>query len=462
VIDWCDVRVEGHSHEHGRPQIPAGHWLLSIHYAERGVDKVHLADACGCGEEEWNGTCETVVFGLSPLPEGRCECGDPGCPGECGCVRDGCFQPGMHVAAPEAAHEADAVKYPAGAALSDDAKKALEEELAAREKKDEAEGKDKDDSNLPVPIDHVPFEAGSMPPPYPRGPHATLCCWSKAAEVLTEPGRLCGWRGVRLDPCDGVALACLAIGECEAEPPKEKYPKYPDDPYAKDAGAGARQPPGKPAEVCCDPVVETIDACTARRFVKRTDMLFDLIRGCDLTRIVHLSWAGFVARGHAEWDEFAGYFHAHPEDKTDCPTGFSIDFSGPVISDTITLFDVTVTAWFLDSDSGWFEPYRVPLAGFRFDAAAGDPPGTCRRATLVANWDWWDDEIRSRNSEFKGDWDRPAGYPVVDIDIDGSRILDCRGQPVAAAAFGPGITPTGLGYPGGLCRSSFRVTPPRR
>ena len=34
-----------------------------------------------------------------------------------------------------------------------------------------------------------------------------------------------------------------------------------------------------------------IEACGPRRLVKRNDVLFDLIRGCDLTRISAIGWA---------------------------------------------------------------------------------------------------------------------------------------------------------------------------
>jgi hypothetical protein len=39
-----------------------------------------------------------------------------------------------------------------------------------------------------------------------------------------------------------------------------------------------------------------VEECPPRRIVKRNDMLFDLIRGCDLTRITRISWA--------EWTQY--------------------------------------------------------------------------------------------------------------------------------------------------------------
>ena len=53
------------------------------------------------------------------------------------------------------------------------------------------------------------------------------------------------------------------------------------------------------------------EACGPRRLVKRNDVLFDLIRGCDLTRISAIGWAHWHrSKKLVEWDEFEASFGA--------------------------------------------------------------------------------------------------------------------------------------------------------
>ncbi|MBX9718164.1 MAG: hypothetical protein K2X36_04895, partial [Microbacteriaceae bacterium] len=92
-----------------------------------------------------------------------------------------------------------------------------------------------------------------------RGPHATLCRWSTDADVATEPERLCEWQGFGIDPRVGVPLGCLDVAEHVGR---------------------------------CDPLIvpNVQDGCGPRRLVKNNDLLYDLIRGCDLSCISFISW----------------------------------------------------------------------------------------------------------------------------------------------------------------------------
>jgi hypothetical protein len=58
-----------------------GLWLLSVHYAERDLDRVTLKAGCDCPTEEFRYSCETLVFSLRAL--GACGC--PRAEPECEC-----------------------------------------------------------------------------------------------------------------------------------------------------------------------------------------------------------------------------------------------------------------------------------------------------------------------------------------------------------------------------------------
>lgn len=54
-------------------------WLLSVHYAERSVERVALPASCGCPRHEYGYVCETRVFSLTPLGKHGCPCGESRC-----------------------------------------------------------------------------------------------------------------------------------------------------------------------------------------------------------------------------------------------------------------------------------------------------------------------------------------------------------------------------------------------
>jgi hypothetical protein len=278
-----------------------------------------------------------------------------------------------------------------------------------------------------------------------------LCCWSGHADVA-KPGAVCHWRDdIWIDPCDGVPLACVDFVELK----------------------------------CCEPVFGEIRECEPRRIVKRNDMLFDLIRGCDLTRIDYLSWLhwGSVEEGQTrlvKWEEFFGaiiqdvpayaaqhswlkntswYGQYNAERTRERPTKFEIGFNGPVRINSITPDAISITGIFPDKDTGWNKPLRFPITRILTRPAdPGDPKDTTRRAMIVVHQDWVYDEIAGNKSEFRVDDDREY-YPFLEIEIFGDLLEDCRNVRVDANSDGPAIVPTGNGTPGGTCRSVFRVTP---
>jgi hypothetical protein len=394
------------------PKLTEGRWLLSAHYAERPIDAVRLADACGCGDQEWNRVCETVAFSLTRLSGECCPPYVSPCPHDCGCPEPCEEEKG---AGSGSSHEAPHGPHP------------------------------QQPPSPPYTPQGAPYDAVRYPPhpegppvvpPYPRGPDSTLCCWSRHADVECDEGYLCEWNELCLDPCDAVPLACVTVVRFDN---------------------------------CGDPLFGDPEVCPPRRLVKRNDMLFDLIRGCDLTRITRISWVPWTRLDSVPWKDFRSSF-TDPDPGNpaqDCITGLEIEFSGPVRTETLTRGVVRITALFRDSGTAWNVPFRVPLVRPKCDppwpgdppGTPPDPPGTTRRMTVVARRGWFVDEVATEDSKFDVDFDRPQRYATVEVEILGDLMLDCKHQPVAAHSFGPKIVPTGNGTPGGTCHFSFRVAP---
>jgi len=265
-----------------------------------------------------------------------------------------------------------------------------------------------------------------------RGPHRCLCEWlaHKDKHIPASPDCLCDWNGFAVALNDAVPLACVRVGF---------------------------DPCGHPVFECVD------DACKPRRLVKTNDLLFDLVRGCDLTRISGLSWAEWHRNG-LSWEGFEAMFprpeRGHEREERDRPeysrpvrTRFSVTFSGPVQIDTLTPECVAMTVLAPQERTGWLETLRVPVTAIECEPPrAGDPQNTTREATLCVDADWCDDEIWDRTSIFRRD------ETQVEIEIRGDLILDCCGQAVDANSVGRRATPSGNGTPGGTNISTFRVS----
>ncbi len=240
---------------------------------------------------------------------------------------------------------------------------------------------------------------------------------------------------VRADLCHGVPLACVSLreGACEGEWQFDGW----------------------------------LDACGPRRLVKGNDVLFDLLRGCDLTRISAIGWADWHRSPKlVEWDAFEDSFGAVADDGLELirksrdrhetfpvPTStYWVEFSRPVRKDTVGADCFSITMLKPEDEGGWMGSYRVPI--LRTDTSPRDPPdGLVSRATLVVGARWLYDAVKGSKTIFDED-------PVtVEIQIRGDLILDCNGQAVDANAHGMFPVPTGNGAPGGTFYSRFQVQP---
>lgn len=225
-------------------------------------------------------------------------------------------------------------------------------------------------------------------------------------------------KGLKVDLLHGVPLACVSLGR--------------DD--------------------CGDWTFRAIgDDCGPRRLVKRNDLLFDLIRGCDLTRISYVSWHELHrAQTAIPFDRFKKLFGA-PNGKGANLTQLSLKFSKPVQNDTIRpdCFSITVIA--RDDGEGWGRVLRVPIV----DVQKNDPHDAHHSlgATLLVDSDWAGGALDDINV-FGG-----SVVSRAEIKVHGDYLLDCNGLAVDANARGLSAAPTGNGTPGDDFISTFLVEP---
>jgi hypothetical protein len=204
---------------------------------------------------------------------------------------------------------------------------------------------------------------------------------------------------------------------------------------------------------------ERLEACGPRRLVKRNDLLFDLIRGCDLTRISRISWPDWHRRkGAVSFEEFSEKFGPAGDDQEEYVTDFWVEFSRPVYAETLRSDCVAITVMSAEREGGWRETLRVPIVRIdttNFPPRPGDPANHVRGGTIVVEGAWLEDAVRGRKTCFLG------AEAWVDIEVRGDFILDCNGQTVDANAVGLMPHPSGNGCCGGTFLSTFRVAPAR-
>jgi len=198
----------------------------------------------------------------------------------------------------------------------------------------------------------------------------------------------------------------------------------------------------------CWTLGDEIDACGPRRLVMRNDVLFDLIRGCDLTRISEIGWKDWHRReAPVPFEEFSAAFgdEAYKQNQY-VARHFWVRFSRPVRRETLRPDCFVFTAMSAEREGGWWDVLRVPILDVQMD---GGP--LVEKATLVIDGGWVEDALRGRRSLFiKSDtW--------IEIEVRGDFIVDCNGQTVDANALGLSPGPTGNGTPGGTFVSTFRV-----
>ena len=198
---------------------------------------------------------------------------------------------------------------------------------------------------------------------------------------------------------------------------------------------------------------EVVEACGPRRLVKRNDLLFDLIRGCDLTRISEISWSDWHRNRVAiNFDEFSKKFGPEGNRLAEYLTNFEVKFSHPVREDTLRPACFAMTIICYEREGGWWQTFRVPIVRLELTPhAPADPVGHRRGARIVVDGAWVEDGLRGRGSVFIDSETR------VEIEVRGDFIVDCNGQTVDANAVGLSPAPTGNGTPGGTFLSTFRV-----
>ena len=241
---------------------------------------------------------------------------------------------------------------------------------------------------------------------------------------------------VRVDLCNGVPLACVGLREADCD------------------GAWRFDHP--------------IDACGPRRLVKSSDVLFDLLRGCDLTHISAIGWPGWHRAPKAVgWDDFVASFGVldaadveRMRTSRDRHAAFPVvtqrywvEFSRPVRQDTVRADCFAMTVLSAEAEGGWTAMYRVPILAVQTAAAPGTPAGLVNRVTVVVDARWLYDAVRGPKTIF----DEIAA--TVEIEVRGHLIVDCNGQTVDADTRGLLPVPTGNGTPGGTYFSSFQVQP---
>jgi hypothetical protein len=394
---------------------PRTHYLLSVHYAERMFGDAALPGGCGCDKPEKNYICETAVFSLLEL-RGPCPCGEEPCDRTCDCsVTDACAQPrppDRHDDRPDRTKG----KYAEGSGTERgklEAQPADAQELPPPER-DDAAAKAFERDRIDTHVNRG------------RGPHACVCHELMASEIDCSAPAMCDWNGYRIDPSDGVALACVIVDKT-------------------DDG--------------CHPIqIDVVDACGPRHFVKNNELLYDFIRGCDLTRISWVSWH-FWHR-HTQpmpWKVFASAFDAAAGGENPPPvkTKFVIRFSGPVLADTIRFDSIAIRAVTVDQSTAWRLIRRVPITKLDLTpyGSTALPAGTTNQIQVHVDAYWVRDEIAGGSSWLT--WD----VFEIDIEVNGDGILDCHRLPIDGEAIGLEAFPSGNGSPGGIYRSSFRVEP---
>lgn len=267
--------------------------------------------------------------------------------------------------------------------------------------------------------------------PHRRGGCRCLCDYLTHLPVDADCGPLCEIKEtcarVRVDLRNGVPLACVHIAPDEC------------DGWAFGLA---------------------VEDCGPRRLVKRNDLLFDLIRGCDLTRIKEIGWAHWHRReAPVSFEDFSDALGPDNQGQAAYVTrDFWVEFSRPVREDTVRPDCFAMTVMSAEREGGWWQTFRVPIIGVNtanFPTEPDDPPDHVRGARIVVDGSWVEDAVRGRRSLFLGSETR------IEFEVRGDFIVDCNGQTVDANAVGLSPSPTGNGTPGDTFLSTFTVAPAR-
>jgi hypothetical protein len=382
-------------------------WLLSAHYAEKSLDRRKISDPCRCDRIEWDRVCETVVYSLRRIDCDAC-CDPWECELRCCCPPESpcCSHHRDELATIDREIGTITDTYDERIAELDrqDARRAAEEQRAMEERL----------ARLAAERNRIAGER------HARGGCACLC------EHLTGLNPSAGCAELNdADDCtqadldDGIALACLKLEKDE----------------------------------CGKWTIKAItDACGPRKLVKRNDLLFDLINGCDVTTIVETGWAKWHRRSvppvpFVEFAKALGWVKdtEDPEYET---RDFWVRFSRPVVADTLKPDAFAMAVMSEHSDDFWRTYVRVPIMSVETDR---DGQGYATRAKLVVGTNWLRDAVADRDHMFA------QGRTRIEIEVRGDLIVDCLGQQVDGNSRGLAAYPSGNGSPGGSYFSAFTV-----
>lgn len=201
---------------------------------------------------------------------------------------------------------------------------------------------------------------------------------------------------------------------------------------------------------------DDLEVCGPRRLVKRNDLLFDLIRGCDLTRISDFGWKDWHRADNAiDFSDFSDALGPKGGQQSQYVSNkFWVRFSRPVRANTLRADCFAMSVLGAEREGGWWLVFRVPIVDVDtsdFGPEADDPPGHVRGAAIVVDGPWLDDAVRGRRTIFYG------GETRVEFEVRGDLIVDCNGQTVDANSFGLFRAPTGNATAGGTFLSTFTV-----
>ena len=383
-------------------------WLLSVHYAEQRTGLVKVKDSCQCEYDEWDRICETVRYSLKPLTGCDQCCDDLDCKLKCDCASGPCCDQPVVPTQQPGKIETDTQAGAEGETADSEAVDGNREEFSEAAIEDPYR-----DPKIDEPDEHRPRHAS-----HKRGGCHCLCSHlinlNPGAECppLCEIDKSCG--SVWADLLNGVPLACVRVASGE-----------------------------------CGVTFRDVDQCGPRRLVKRNDLLFDLVRGCDLTQIKDFGWKRWHRQSTPiDFNQFSAAFGPGDGNANEYVTrDFWVEFSRPVRRDTVHRDCFVMTIIFSESHDAWWQMLRVPIV--RVHKAETE---LIDKAWIVVYGPWLRDTVKGAASIFK---DKVR----VELEVRGDFIVDCNGQTVDANAHGLSPTPTGNGTPGGIFLSTFPVGP---
>jgi hypothetical protein len=249
--------------------------------------------------------------------------------------------------------------------------------------------------------------------------HLTALRPEPACHDLTEIREACG--RVRVDLRHGVPLACLMlVNEEKGECPGWRFSDW-------------------------------IESCGPRRLVKRNDVLFDLLQGCDLARISDIGWKQWHRTDEPmPWNSFERSWGTEKEPGKHFTILWWVEFSHPIRENTVRPDCFSVYFMDYDEDTAWGQARYLPIVDVTTWAAPGTPDKHITRATLVVDSAWFHEAVAGRRTIFD---DR---IQMV-IEVNGNYMIDCNGQAPDLDNVGLPAAPTGNGSPGGIYRSHVLI-----